>query len=45
MDSNSTAATQTQEMLEKENDELVHSLKNKVATLKTVSHHTLCCHS
>ena len=43
MDSNST---QTQEMLEKENDELVHSLKSKVATLKTVSHYnTLSSHT
>ena len=32
---------QTQELLEKENDDLVHSLKNKVATLKTVGYNNI----
>lgn len=31
------STAQTQEMLEKENDELVHSLKSKVSTMKAVS--------
>ena len=35
--SNMASTTKTQEMLEKENDEMVHSLKHKVAALKSVS--------
>ena len=31
------STTKTQEILEKENDEMVHSLKHKVAALKSVS--------
>ena len=37
------STAQTQELLEKENDELVHSLKKKVATLKTVSFDSYVC--
>ena len=35
--SNMASTTKTQDMLEKENDEMVHSLKHKVAALKSVS--------